>query len=805
MIVGEAPGKREDASGVPFIGRAGQLLDELLEEHGIGRKQCFITNAVSCRPPGNKTPTKGEIKKCKHWLELQIKKVKPKYVLLLGNVPLISVTGKAGIKKMRGRAFELDGITYLPTFHPAFILRDDKNRPQLEADVRFFAEIVKNRGIPREEGLNHVIVDDKSGFQDMLDDMSGLVSFDVETTGLYPWDPVIDLPPNPKYPDVPRKKGVVSLGIGTRHRQWCLPLAHPGAPRWRHLPKMIEALDQRFHDCEVAAQFGKFDCLWMRVMHGVRWYHDFDTGLAHYLLNENMRHGLKLLAQVEYGAPDFDESIGMKTGAEGSLEDHCYYLAHDLYYTRKLRFTLGKRLRQDPGVQQVFDNILMPCSRLFTDIEHHGVYVDRPEFKKAEKYLLEQIAKAEAKLKKIADINWGSTQQVAKVLYGKFKLPVMEKTKTGAPSTGESALNQLDHPVVKTLLEFRGHRQQYNFFIKGWKPFLVDGRMHPSFKLHGAVTGRPSCEHPNLQQVPRDSLIRSLITAPPGWVLVEGDLSQIEMRIAGELSGDPTLLRCFNEGIDVHWQTAVREMERGGAEPELVKETAFKYSGQRLNYGDAIEVIHAMGPDVAIELFPEWKELRKKAKAVNFGYLFGMWWKKFKAYARDNYGVIITDDQARESREAYFELYDGLPGWHERQRRFARRNGYVRCLSGRKRRLPDALSPHDTPARGEALRQAINSPVQGFASELNLMVALQMAEEFSRNVFRPIGTVHDSMLAEVRKSALTKVCTRWLQIMEGPAMLERLDIKVRVPLRGDVAVGPWSKGKTFHAVQDQPV
>src|SRR3546814_6541461 len=115
-----------------------------------------------------------------------------------------------------------------------------------------------------------------------------------------------------------------------------------------------------------------------------------------------------------------------------------------------------------------------------------------------------------------------------------------------------------------------------------------------------------------------------------------------------------------------------------------------------------------------------WKETRKKAKAINFVYLYCMWWKKFKIYARDNYGVNVTDDEAQASREAFFELYPGFPKWHERQRRFAQINGYVRSLSGRKRRLPAAAGGRDTPERREAQRQAINSPVQSFANELNL-------------------------------------------------------------------------------------
>ncbi len=936
MVINESP-----EFGEPSRGR--ELLDGILEEQGI--TEYYYANAVSCQAISHKAPTKGEVKKCSRWLALQLRQVKPKYVLLLGNVPLIAITGAPGIRKRRGRAIEQDGRIYLPTYHPNYILRDNKHRSVLETDIRLFAEIIANKGVPKEGGLNYTIVRDPGQFEEMLKDISGTISFDVETTGLYPWCTTIELPPNPLYPKVARQKGVVSLGIGTRRRQWCLPLAHPGAPKWPNLSPMMKRLDKRIKECVVAAQFGKFDTLWMWVMHQVKWYVDFDTGLAHYLVNENSVHGLKFLAQLYFGAPDFDESLKLKTGEEGTLEEHCHYLAHDLYYTRKLRFKLGKQLNEDEGVKRVFEKIMMPCSQMFTDIEHHGVYVRKKMFQRVERKLRRDIKKYEKELSKYGpkDINWRSTPQVCKLLYEDLKLPVMEKTKTGNPSAGESALNQIDHPLVKALLNYRGANQQLSFFIEGWKPYLVDSRLHPSFKLHGAVTGRPSCirrgteimvpggtkpieqirkgdwvycfddggkltlrqvrwrrktgikpihrlhwigtggrhsgyldatadhrirpvfggyrrvdeldggdyilalcrspdashevlesyhmiqrvenlevmdevhdmevedthnfianelcvhncEHPNLQQVPRDSLIRSLISAPPGWVLVDGDLSQIELRVAGELSGDPQLLKVFHEGGDAHWQTAIREISRAGAMPELVKRTARKFRGKKFSYSAAIELLYAMGPDAAIGIDVAWKELRKKAKATNFGYLYGMWWKKFKQYARDNYGVILTDEEAEASREAYFALYSRLPAWHAKQKRFARRNGYVRCLTGRLRRLPAAMSPYDTFERGEAERQAINSPVQGFASELNLMVALQLYREFSYDVFRPVGTIHDSVLAEVKKTHLKKICRRWLEIMKGPAMLKDFEIELEVPICGDLAIGPWSKGVEF--------
>jgi len=802
MILGEAPGKREDDSGVPFVGRSGFVLDKALDKFGLSREQIYIGNAVSCRPPDNRKPNKREVKACRHWVDRQLETIQPKFVLLLGNTPLESLTGKGGIKKRRGRPWEQDGIIYLATYHPTFVLRDERARIPFEADIELFSEIVKSGKIPREEGLNWAIVDSRVKFEEMLEDLHGTVSFDVETTGLYAWDDAsAELPRNPNYPDVPRYPGIVSLGFGTRTRQWCLPIGHPGGPRWRRaeLKRMFQAMDAKLRDCVLVAHNGKFDSNWLNIHHDVDWRCAFDTMLAHYLLDENSFHDLKLLAQTNFGAPNFDDSLALKHGAEGKLEEHCLYLSHDVFYTRKLRFKFGKQLSMDRGVSNVFEHILQPCARLFVKVERHGFYVDMQKFHSTEEYLNQRIAEAKEKLSEFGDINWGSRDQVAKLLFDDLGIEPLELTKTGKPSTSESVMLRIDHPVSKALLEFRGAKQQLSFFIDGWKPFLVDGRIHPSFKLHGTVTGRPSCEHPNLQQVPRDRRIRSLITAPPGWTLLEADLSQIEMRIAAELSGDEVLIDAFDKGVDVHWLTALRELQRASALKELVIATGRKHLERMqggvdiLTYGAAMKLLYAMGPDAAAELNDEWKEVRKKAKAVNFGYLFGMWWKKFKIYARDNYGVVVTDQQAQESRKNFFDLYTGLGPWHDRQRRYAQRNGYVRALSGRMRRLPLAMSPDDTPERAEAQRQAINSPVQCFANELNLMTAIQLDEEYPE-VVCIVGTVHDAILAEVRNDYVVEVANRTLEIMKRPAILDKLGVKLRVPVIGEVKLGPWGSG-----------
>lgn len=800
MILDDVPSRKEDETGEPTLGSAMRELLSIAEEVGFKRSDFYIAHAVSCRPPEGKGPTKGEIAKCSFWVKKQIKYVNPQVVLLVGNTALQSITGSPGISKRQGKPFEQDGILYLPILSPAILYHDPSLRPNFERNFELLKSMMETGGVPRETKLKpHAVMTD-ADFEQMLEALDGYVSFDIETNSLYPWQRFDEK----GRPDPAR---ITMLGFGTKTGEYSIPWEMNGSP-WspQQRKRMVKRINAHLvaKEVKLITHNGKFDCLWMWVHHDVQWqsFIVFDTMIAHYLLDENSRHGLKYLAQKYMGAPDWDIDKDEKRG-NTTIPQLAMYHAHDLYYTRGLRPIFLKLLREEPEVKDVFDKILLPCVKLFTEIEYDGVFIDTTHFNAAEKSLRENLAKAKKSLSKWGNINWGSTKQLAKLLYDDLEIEVIETTKTGAPSCSESVIKRIDHPLAGDLLKFREAKQQLSFFIEGWKPFFhivrnEDGDLvflHPSFKLHGTVTGRLSCEHPNLQQVPRDPVIRSLISAPPGWTLCEWDLSQIELRIAAELANESAMLDAFIKGVDVHWMTAIREIERGRGLKKLVIDTAetWKQAKGKLSYSDAIEVLLEMGPDAAIEINSEWKEYRKKAKAINFGYLYGMWWKKFKLYARDNYGVTVTDDQAQESREAFFEMYDYEP-WHKKQRAFARKHGYVVSLSGRKRRLPKALLKEDTPQRREAERQAINSPVQSFANEINLMAALQLRKEFGRDKVRMCGTVHDAVLAWVKNEHLEKVFTRMLKIMSGPDLMKELNIKLSVPIEAEGKIGPWSKG-----------
>lgn len=836
MIVFEQPSNLN----MGFVGDRARLeLQQYLIEAKVidhDSDNVFITHAVACRDPSGKAPTKSEIVKCNKWLKYQIARVKPKFILSVGAVSLEALTGEKGIKKKRGKPIIYEGAVLLPIFGTNIISHDPSMAEVIARDLTLFKQCIDFGGIPESEELNFHVVDTWDKVEEMLADLTGTVAGDLETTRLYPfttaWDELIWngeasdnllLLHKATHGNIEPPR-IVSMQWGTKTAQWVVPMENGGIWTRKELEAIVKRVDKALKKCYLVGHNWKFDALWMRCRFGVVWKADFDTMLAHYMHDENERHGLKQLAIKYCEAVDWD--IGGEEKREWSLKN-AKYAAHDVFYTRKLKFILSDLLADDPQVSKVFRKIMMPTQGLFIDSEFHGVKVDLDKMDDAEDYLRGEVTNAQDRLRKWEpkpklelkgkakgkpiEFNWGSPKQVGDLLFNELDIIPVEFTKTGSPSTSESALNQMDHPCVGDLLKYRGAKQQLSFFIDGWKPYLTpDGCLHPSFKIHGTVTGRLSCENPNLQQVPRDPRIRSLIIAIDGWDMNDCDLSQIELRIAAHAANEKNMIMAFHKGIDIHWLTALREIERGaGLKKEIEQTVKAYYRAERPSdeipkrYGDMVKcLLEEIGPDKAAGYLATWKEFRKKAKAINFGYLYGMWWKKFKIYARDNYGVEINDKQAEASRKAFFENYPELVDWHKGQKRFVRLNGYVRSLSGRKRRLPDALATKDSPKRQQAERQAINSPIQSFGNELNLMAAIQLSEEYGLDVCRIVGTIHDAVLFMTRRDMTLEIHRRMMEIMSSPSLLMDFNIDLKVPVLADGNIGPWSKGIKIDKFQE---
>ena len=545
---------------------------------------------------------------------------------------------------------------------------------------------------------------------------------------------------------------------------------------------------------------GKFDNLWLRCLYRVSFRLAFDGMLASHTLNENTFNDLTSNCRTFLHVPEYDIPLKEKNGMSQKPSVNWKYCAYDATYTLRLKHIFHKELKNSLPLRRLFYKLVMPAARAMEDIEMEGLTINLEKMEEVGLDLLQRKVKTEKRLNKLAGrkVNWNAPAQVAKVLYKDFGLPCTHKTAKGKPSTSEEAVLDLmgEHEIADLLLYYRELAKFLSTYIVGFKQFMVGDKLYVSYKLHGTVTGRYSSR---IHSIPRDGSIRNLVTAPPGWRFVQGDISQAELRVAAAASGDLELRRCFTTGIDVHWRTLMHTLASGGVGEYVgaVKETAAELLGTRAEtFGAAIELMLEVGHHVAIETWSGWKEGRKKAKAINFGFIYGMYEKKFMQTAKLKYGWEATYDEAHQAREAYFSLYSGLRGWHTKQKRLARLNGHVRNLPGRLRRLP-GITAKDRLVRAEAERQAVNAPIQGFIGDYKAMVLVEIHEDVDHRKFKLVGEHHDAVLGMVREGYEEQVLPQVLSIIRKPKLLKTFKVRLGIPMEGDIEVGPWGAGEPF--------
>jgi DNA polymerase-1 len=757
MIVGEAPGAREDETHQAFVGPAGQLLRQELQRAGIDPEECYITNVVKCRPPDNRTPELAELKMCgSTYLSQEIAKVRPRWILLLGNSALRGVVAKSGITKHRGSTYELgNSCTAFAAFHPAYAIRNPRHLEPLRADLQRFGRMVRGQAHTSTKTQSYLI-DSKRKLKVLKQRLMAAkeIAFDIETSYDHelkryhkPWD---------------KGAAIVSIAFSFEEGSgYFVPLWHAESPwcdKWQEILTFLKPTLQR-KGLKYIAHNGKFDTRWL-ARFGVFNLLTFDTMLAAHILDENRRKALEELASILFGAGRW--KMDLKNAHTEPIKRLCRYNCTDTDMTLRLYHRFKRELMENPRLGRIFVKLMMPANHVLTKVESLGMYMHPGRHASTQRDALRKREEARTELLGYVpeynrnNINFNSTQQVAHWLFTELELKPVKKTKSGkAWSTDESVLLQLakKHPAPKALLayrEWKGHAEK----LAAWADAADEkSRVHTNYNIWGTVTGRLSSSEPNLQQVPREGIMRTVFGAPKGWYFMEADYSQIELRVIAMLSGDPTLRRVYLTGGDAHTKTA---SEISGVAPQLLT-----------------------------------KEQRKKAKPVNFGFAYGMGEGKFVDYARDNYDVHYSPEEAAAVRRRFFSTYARLPAWHERQRRLARRYGHVSSPIGRVRHLPDIYSS-DRGVAGEAERQAINSPVQSFASDLMLMSLVLLDRRFRPDTARIVGTVHDALLFEVRKRALEEVAPVIRETMEDMSpLMDWFGCEVDVPIKVEITYGKY--------------
>ena len=458
----------------------------------------------------------------------------------------------------------------------------------------------------------------------------------------------------------------------------------------------------------------------------------FDTMLAHYLINPDMRHNMEVLAEtyLNYSPISIVELLGKKgknqlSMRDISLEKITEYAVEDADITLQLKKHFEKELKE-ANTQKLFDEIEIPLLRVLAEMELEGINLDVPFLNELAKDLDKDIAQLVSKIYELAgeEFNIASPKQLGIVLFEKMKLvDKPKKTKTGQYSTAEDVLSYLakEHEIVNYILKYRGLAKLKSTYIDTL-PIQVEpttGRVHTDYMQTVAATGRLSSNNPNLQNIPirteRGRQVRkAFIPKNKDYVLLAADYSQIELRIIAALSEENNMIEAFAKGEDIHASTAASVFN--------------------------------------VDLNEVSKEQRSNAKTVNFGIIYGV-----SAFGLSNQ-TDLSRSEAKELIEAYYATYPKLKSFMSKQVDFARENGYVQTVLNRRRYL-NAINASNAIVRGAAERNAINAPIQGSAADIIKISMIRIQQKLNKGNYKSkmLLQVHDELVFDVFKPELEKL------------------------------------------------
>ena len=483
----------------------------------------------------------------------------------------------------------------------------------------------------------------------------------------------------------------------------------------------------------------------------------FDTMLAHYLIQPDMRHNMDVLAEtyLNYQNVSIETLIGKKGKSQKSMRDADLdlvkeYAGEDSDITFQLKQIFAEKLNLGK-TKDVFENIEMPLVNVLSDMEMEGIKLDVPALKSLSQTLESDIALLEKEIKEISgeDFNVASPKQLGEVLFAKMKLVEKpKKTKSGQFSTAEDVLVELakEHEIAQKIVDFRQMVKLKSTYVDTL-PDLVNpktGRIHTSYNQAVAATGRLSSNNPNLQNIPirteRGKEVRkAFIPRDENHVLLAADYSQIELRLIAEFSKDPSMVEAFVKGEDIHTATAAKVF--------------------------------------GVELDEVTREQRGNAKTVNFGIIYGV-----SAFGLSQQ-TTLSRSESSEIIKSYFQTYPGIRDYIESQKELARKDGFVETMFGRRRYLKD-INSRNAMVRSHAERNAVNAPIQGTAADIIKLAMIKIHEELEKSDYKTkmLLQVHDELVFDVPKEELDLVKPIIQKAMETAANTE-------VPLIVDFGFG----------------
>ena len=709
IVIGGTPGHEDITKGFPFSSMSGSLLRRKLGDVGFNVNEVTFMYAVKCRPPLDPVTkeqvkvTRKVIKLCsKLFLDKELEELKDNKITILAGQIATSVFFSK-VKKMTSVVGEFkkheDRRCY-PIYSPSVILRSQSMAQQYTKDLNRARQYVDGSLYKHKQ---YTLLENEQAVTEAVNILvkQEVVAFDIETPmTLDPFDP--------------------NMAINTisfcyeRNKAFCIPLDHRDVESvrfrehcWKEVKRFMES------DAGKIAHNATFDVKILQYF-GVRTNNLVgDTLVFAFLLNENRySNGLKTLAQELLDGCCYEWSENLEELSNYNCEDTDNCLA--LY--QKFLPELKKHVR----MKKVFDEILVPLIYIIVDMELKGVSIDKEFAKKLEIELEEQLeALNEGLLEDVPQakgVNMGSPLQLRKLMFEKLRYPSRKKTeKGGLPSTDASVLEQLSYEgyvLPKYMTKIRKTSKLLSTYVRKMPLGVAsDGRLHGGFNICGARTGRLSSSKPNLQNIPRDKRVKRMFVPKEGTILLNADASQAELRVGCSIAREQRMIAAYKEGQDIHKLTASKILKK------------------------SIDAVT--------------KEDRQKAKAVNFGFLYGQSAEGFQKSAESDYGLHLSMEECTDFRNAFFAAYPGFLGWYGRTKMDVMSRGFVEYPTGRRRRFPEARQTRGDLA-GEIFRQAVNSPVQGSASDIVLFMIVAVDRYIKGNKVPAdiIITVHDSIVLE---------------------------------------------------------
>lgn len=803
-FIAGSPDSRDIAKGEPFSGSQGEILRTTMVALGMSPEKHYYDVAVRCQMPRGKEPRKTEISACSETLALRLASAQPRLIMPMGNAGVTAILGTGrGITHRRGRysTVEIGDLTYgvLPTVDPGSVNRNPEAFPDLLTDLTLAKRILDGaapRVDPPYDRYYLADTEDKvaKALHRLRSDCPEWIAVDIETTSLDPRDgEIICVGLSWK------RDSAVVLDWQALHYVQELTHTEDG---WQTLTG-VQILERALANSQVSYHHGQFDARWLHAR-GLDVNFDFDTMLAHHLLDERPgSHGLERLAIDRYQAPSYEEELKQEHSLPGSgavegeqsyaavpREQLMRYNAADVDYTYRLTQDFMKELPED--LYRLNHSLVIPAARYFTNLEHQGVPVDRDHLESLGAAWGAEIADIDARIASYPgaeDLNLNSPKQLAAFLYDHLGLEPMPSTegeefidsavvqemtgeiedpdaleyfrtassavftKLKPRSTAAYMLWYLadQHEFPKLLVQRKTIDTRYRNYYVGIRDRLDDdGYLHPHYRLHGTRTGRLSASNPNVHGMIRSSEIRRIYNADPGYVLLDFDYSQAEIRMVAHLAQDEVLTETLR-GEDIHSGIA-----------------------QRL-FSMTTEEWEAQDSDTR-------KLRRRAAKTIAFGLIYG---RGAKSLAPQ---IGVTPEEAEQYMLAFFEQMPGVRRWIERQKATVRASQEVRSLFGRRRRFPILTKG----GLGHAERQGVNMPVQSSVSDMTLMAQLKMVRTMQAKGIevRPHFSIHDGGLLRVPEDRVDEA------VRIAKDALADVPFETDVPFTSDVAVGPsWGETK----------